>query len=114
DRQCRRRRAVRPRQPRRQAAGVDRAVGRPAADLLQLQAQRAARLFVRQHRAALSVRLRPQLHHLRDVRAAPGARLDRHGPERPGLGRRSQHRPRQGRRGGAAVHPRRPGLGHPS
>ena len=40
-----------------------RARCRPAADVLQPQAQRPARLSVRHDRAAVPVRLRPQLHH---------------------------------------------------
>ena len=50
------------------------ALSRPAADLLQPQADRAPRLSVRHDGAALSVRLRSQLHEFRHFRAADCSR----------------------------------------
>ena len=98
--------AVRRREPGRQAAHHDPAVGRPPAGLLQLQAVRAAGLSLRHGRAAVSLRLRPELHHVR-LRAPP-PRQGRHRRRRHGQGvdRRDQHRRPSWRRGRAVVHPR--------
>jgi len=56
---------LRRRQPGRQAADHDAPVRRPRAGVLQPQAVRAARVPVRLRRAALRVRVRPELHHVR-------------------------------------------------
>ena len=61
-RQRRGRRAVRRRESRRQVAGDDSAQRRPVADVLQRQAVGAPRLLIRHGCAAVSVRLRPELH----------------------------------------------------
>ena len=62
---------VRRRESGRASAGDHSALGRPAADVLQLQTGRPSGLSVRYHRAAVSLRLWPQLHELRHFRAAP-------------------------------------------
>ena len=108
-----RRCGVRQGQPGRQAPGVVPAPARPGTDLLQPRADRPAlqprgevELAPPRHPellAAVRVRPRPQLHHLRGLR--PAAELLDRVQERqpPGLGDRDQLRQPQGRRGCAAL-----------
>ncbi len=93
--------------PGRQAADHDSALSGARAGLLQLQAVRAAGLPLRLGRAALPLRLRPQLH---DVRLrTPQARPRRHrrGRHRAGVGGRGEHGNASRRRSRPALHPRR-------
>ena len=117
----RRRRGLRPRQPGRQAAGELPAAAGPGAHLLQpradgptVQPGREVRLASPRHpelRAAVRVRIRPQLHDVR--RHQPPAELVKRAElwQREGVRRRDEHRWAHRRRRGAALHPR-PGCQH--
>ena len=101
------------RQPGRQTAGDHRALGRPAADVLQPEAERAPRLPVRFDRAAVPVRLSGcRTRRSRSARrGCPPPKIG--ADERVKVyGRRAQHRQGRRRRSRAALRARRRQLGH--
>ena len=118
---CGRRRGVRQGQPGRQAARVVPAPSRPGADLLQPRADRTAvqpgrevELAAPRHPvllAALRVRLRAQLHDVRDLEPPAQLVVRVEARKHQGVRDREEHRQSSGGRGRAALHSR-PGREH--